>query len=590
MAQKIESDKLFVKDIFKKWYRIPEYQRPYVWGSDQVIEMLDDVYRAHESSPDTQYFLGSMVLKKSDKHEGTTKYEEYDLLDGQQRLTTLFLITAVVRDLTPKTNEPRVKTCRDSIFQIANPDDNVPERIRIVFDIRDKVRDFVNEYVKTDGGTLKEEDLNQILKRSDEDISIRNMSSAILTIRSFFNNGNSIDDFFPFLRSNVLMIYVAADELEDAFHLFTVMNNRGVKLRNSDILKAENLAEIKDDVARAKYAKTWENIEEYFAEDFDNFLSHLRTILVRQKAGYNLLKEYEENIYAPKEFDRNTKIYINKPPLLTKGKSTFDFIESYYKHYLALFDEDNYDLTDSFELQNQLKFMQFGLEADYWIAPLLRYYDKYRTDRLLEFIYLLDKKFSSDWIITLNPNYRIENTNNIIKEIENTPDQKTLFASDAFNVQEQDFIRVVTGDIYGRRFARYILLKIDLAYHGHTTKFSPPETISIEHILPQTPKLESQWCNEFTETDREILTNKLGNLILLSRRKNTAQGNLDYSKKRDKYFKGNIELFSNSVRVFQDYQIWNKENLRKNHKDMLVKLLGLYDIRLSDKKIDKLVP
>lgn len=589
MAQKIESDKLFVKDIFKKWYRIPEYQRPYVWGSDQVIEMLDDVYRAHESNPATQYFLGSMVLKKSDKHDGTTKYEEYDLLDGQQRLTTLFLITAVVRDLTPESNESRVKTCHDSIFQMANPDDNVPERIRIVFDIRDKVRDFVNEYVKTDGGTLKEEDFKQILKRSDEDISIRNMSNAILTIHSFFNNGNSIDDFFPFLRSNVLMIYVAAEELEDAFHLFTVMNNRGVKLRNSDILKAENLAKIADDVARTKYAKKWESIEEYFAEDFDNFLSHLRTILVKQKAGYNLLKEYEEKIYAPKEFDRNVETYINKPPLLTKGKSTFDFIESYYKHYLALFEEDHYGLTDSFELHNQLKLMQFGLEADYWIAPLLRYYSKYRTDRILEFIYLLDKKFSSDWIIALSPTYRIENINTIIKEIENTPDQTTLFASDAFNVQKQDFVRVVTGDIYGRRFARYILLKLDLACLGHTTKFSPPETVSIEHILPQNPKLESQWCNEFTEQDREILTNKLGNLILLSRRKNTAQSNLDYSKKREKYFKGNVELFSNSIRIFQEYQTWNKADLKKNNKDMLKKLLKLYDIRLSDEEIDTVV-
>ena len=43
MAQKIESDKLLVKDIFSKWFRIPEYQRPYVWGEDQVIELLDDV-------------------------------------------------------------------------------------------------------------------------------------------------------------------------------------------------------------------------------------------------------------------------------------------------------------------------------------------------------------------------------------------------------------------------------------------------------------------------------------------------------------------------------------------------------------------
>ncbi|MFH1897460.1 MAG: DUF262 domain-containing HNH endonuclease family protein [Candidatus Desantisbacteria bacterium] len=589
MTQEIESDKLFVKDVFQKWYRIPEYQRPYVWGADQVIELLDDVYRARQSNPESQYFLGSMVLKKSDKQDGATKYVEYDLLDGQQRLTTLFLITAVVRDLTPKSNAARIKTCVETIYQMANPDDNIPERSRIVFDIRDKVRDFVDTYIKSDAGTQKVDELKQLSQKSDEDISIRNMANAILTIQGFFQNGNSLDEFFPFLRSNVLMIYVAAEELEDAFHLFIVMNSRGIKLRNSDILKVENLAKVADATARTKYAKTWESIEEYFSEDFDNFLSHLRTILVKQKAGYNLLKEYEDNVYAPKEFDRNTKTYTPKPPLLTKGKSTFDFIERYYKHYLDLFDDDNYSLTNSFELYNQLALMRFGFEADYWIAPLLRYYEKYKTSALLKFLYLLDAKFSSDWIIGFSPTDRIEKTNAIIREIETATDQNSLFASPAFKVETQDLLRVLSGGIYGRHYGRYILLKIDLAYHGHTTNFSPPETISIEHILPQTPDSDSQWVSDFTEQDREKWTNRLGNLILLSRRKNTAQSNLDYLKKKEKYFKKNVELFSNSVRIFNTFGTWNLDDLKENHKKTLSKLLVSYNIAISDDDLERVV-
>lgn len=587
MAQKIESDKLFVKDVFQKWFRIPEYQRPYVWGDDQVTELLDDVYRACQSNPESQYFLGSMVLKKSDKQDGATKYEEYDLLDGQQRLTTLFLISAVVRDLTPKSNEIRIKTCRDTIFQMANPDDNIPERNRIIFDIRDKVRDFVDTYIKCDAGTQRIDELKQLSQKSDEDISIRNMANAILTIQRFFQNGNSLEEFFPYFRSNVLMIYVAAEELEDAFHLFTVMNNRGIKLRNSDILKAENLSKIPDVTARTKYAKAWESIEEYFAEGFDNFLSHLRTILVKQKAGYNLLKEYEENVYAPKEFDRNTKTYTSKQPLLTKGKSTFEFIERYYKHYLGLFEDDNYSLTNSFELFNQLVLMRFGFEADYWIAPFLRYYEKNKTSELLKFLYLLDAKFSSDWIIGLSPTKRIENTNAIIKEIETAIDQKSLFTSSVFKVETQELLRVLSGGIYGRGYGRYVLLKIDLAYHGHTTKFFPPETISIEHILPQTPDAGSLWVSDFTEEDREKWTNRLGNLILLSRRKNTAQSNLEYLQKKEKYFKKNVELFSNSVRIFNTFSTWNLDDLKKNHKETLVKLLSAYGITISDEDLKR---
>lgn len=582
MAQKIDSDKLFVKDVFQKWYRIPEYQRPFVWGSDQVIELLDDVYRARQSNPDSQYFLGSMVLKKSNKEDGDTKYEEYDLLDGQQRLTTLFLITAVVRDLTPESKESRIRTCRETIYQMANPDDNIPERSRIVFDIREKVREFVDTYIKTYGGTQKVADLRSFSQKSDEDISIRNMANAILTIQEFFQNGNSIDEFFPYLRSNVLMIYVAAEELEDAFHLFTVMNNRGIKLRNSDILKAENLAKVADAATRTKYAKTWEIIEEYFAEDFDNFLSHLRTVLVKQKAGYNLLKEYEDNIYAPKEFDRNTKTYTSKPPLLTRGKATFDFVERYYKHYLSLFEDENYTLTNSYELNNQLVLMRLGFEADYWIAPLLRYYDKYKTNDLLKFLYLLDKKFSSDWIIGLSPTKRIENTNSIIKEIESASDRNSLFSSSIFNVEPQEIVRILSGGIYGRRYGRYILLKLDLIRHGHTTRFAPPATISIEHILPQAPSKDSQWVSDFSDQEREKWTNRLGNLILLSRRKNTALGNLDYALKKEKYFGKNVELFSNSIRLFKNFNTWKLDDLKKNHSETLVELLSAYGVTLSE--------
>lgn len=78
MAQKIESDKLLVREVFQRWYRIPEYQRPYIWENDQVLELLDDMYSARQSNPDSEYFLGSLVLKKNKKQEGNTRFEEFD--------------------------------------------------------------------------------------------------------------------------------------------------------------------------------------------------------------------------------------------------------------------------------------------------------------------------------------------------------------------------------------------------------------------------------------------------------------------------------------------------------------------------------
>ncbi len=91
-----------------------------------------------------------------------------------------------------------------------------------------------------------------------------------------------------------------------------------------------------------------------------------------------------------------------------------------------------------------------------------------------------------------------------------------------------------------------------------------PDTISIEHILPQTPDPSSQWCIDFTDDERAEWCNRLGNLTLISRRKNSSQSNRDYDLKKEKYFKGNIETFSNSVRVFQKYSQWKVDDIKSN--------------------------
>ena len=98
MANEIKSDKLYIKDIFARWYRIPEYQRPYVWGKDQVNDLLDDISFAQQNDDKAEYFLGSIVFQT--KKTANEEYQEDDLLDGQQRMTTLFLITAIIRDIT----------------------------------------------------------------------------------------------------------------------------------------------------------------------------------------------------------------------------------------------------------------------------------------------------------------------------------------------------------------------------------------------------------------------------------------------------------------------------------------------------------
>lgn len=575
MATEIKCEKKVIREIFNMWYCIPDYQRAYVWDTDQVRDLLDDTISAYRENKEAQYFLGSMVLKINEKSENNVSYTEYELLDGQQRITTVFLILACMRDML--TDYPQYQnSLAGFVYQAEDAILQQPERMRIIFNIRSDVRDFVNEHIKPLHGTCDSALLKDRMQAKDVNISIRNMANAMLVAHEFLEeNKSEIIGYLSYFLNKVLMIYVATEELQDAFQLFTVLNNRGVKLSSSDILKAENLKELSA-ADRTSWATRWEEMETYFGEDFDKFLSHIRTILVKKKQTTTLLKEFDEFVYSNQEYDRTQKKYVPRTPILRRGRDTFELLYSYYHTYQEVFDTDHSMVTGDYEITNYLKLMETGFGADYWIAPVLDYYRKYRRRGFVAFLKALDRKLSADWITAATPTVRMENVNAILREIEASQDSAALLQSKTFTINKSDFERVINGDIYGRSFAKYLLLKLDLIYRGSSTPMIPQAIASIEHILPRNPSADSQWVKDFSEAEREEWTNKLGNLVLISRRKNTSQGNRDYVEKKEKYFEKNIEMFPNSIRIYQNYPEWKLSDLKKNHSDVVTELLNVY--------------
>lgn len=575
MATEIKCEKKVIREIFNMWYCIPDYQRAYVWDTDQVRDLLDDTISAYRENKEAQYFLGSMVLKINEKSENNVSYTEYELLDGQQRITTVFLILACMRDML--TDYPQYQnSLAGFVYQAEDAILQQPERMRIIFNIRSDVRDFVNEHIKPLHGTCNDALLKEKMQAKDVNISIRNMANAMLVAHEFLEeNKSEIIGYLSYFLNKVLMIYVATEELQDAFQLFTVLNNRGVKLSSSDILKAENLKELSA-ADRTSWATRWEEMETYFGEDFDKFLSHIRTILVKKKQTTTLLKEFDEFVYSNQEYDRTQKKYVPRTPILRRGRDTFELLYSYYHTYQEVFDTDHSVVTGDYEITNYLKLMETGFGADYWIAPVLDYYRKYRRRGFVAFLKALDRKLSTDWITAATPTVRMENVNAILREIEASQDSAALLQSKTFTINKSDFERVINGDIYGRSFAKYLLLKLDLIYRGSSTPMIPQAIASIEHILPRNPSADSQWVKDFSAAEREEWTNKLGNLVLISRRKNTSQGNRDYVEKKEKYFEKNIEMFPNSIRIYQNYPEWKLSDLKKNHSDVVTELLNVY--------------
>ena len=557
MSIKVEEKKIIV--LFRDfWFNIPSYQRPYVWGEDNINELLDDILYAFENDSQDTYFMGALVLQNKEN-------DEYDILDGQQRLTTLALLLVTIRDNIKV--EKTKKVLQDHLFQEDDETADIPSRNRFTFNIRNEVQRFFEEYIIKENGTFNIEKALED-EQFKNNISIKNMVAVVQVIRKRLEeifgeqlsleniSGTSLLEFIKFIRNKLIFAYICSDTREQAFRLFTILNNRGIPLTTADILKSLNLDKVQDEIKRNEYAKKWEELEEQYGDKFDRFLNFIRTIKLKEKARKNLLEEFEEKIYGK---------------VMNYGKESIDYILKTSENYDKLI-----NLTADFnnEYKNLINIMKVGFNSEDWIPPLLYYYEKFNTQGLVEFLKLLDNKFMGDWINKETPTKRLENMNKILKAIEIGENYNDILNNkNLFNFDINNFKNIINGNIFGERYCKYLLLKIEyLSLDSEVAYIGNYKNISIEHVLPQNPKEDSEWRAKFSNEDREEWTNKLGNLILLTKRKNSKLSNLEFKDKKEKYLADKILLFPSVFEVYSNGEDWNIDIL-KTRQNRIVNLL-----------------
>lgn len=555
-AGTIEASKEILQKIFSEnfWFVIPEYQRSYVWQTDNITELVEDLYFAYSNKPESDYFLGSLVLKKFKE----SSFPEYEVLDGQQRLTTFFIIMSVLRDIIP--NQQYKETLQSKIYQAENQLLNIPARTRITYKIRDRVEDFIEQYLVNIEGTLKLSQLQTLVE--SENVSVSNMANAILVLREeFIKLIGDLEDFVKFILNKALFIYVSTENTEDAFRLFTILNNRGIPLTNADILKSQNIGALPNEKDKNKHAKIWEEVEGKHGENFDRFLQFLRTILVQEKARANLLEEFNEKIYRTKS---------QQPSRLKIGKETIELINKYNEIYEDIIELQNFTLSN--EYKNLLTIMKIGLRSEDWIPPLMHYYAKFQTRHLDTFLKKLEYKFTGDWVCGITPTIRLDAMNNILKAIDATDLNRPndlINSTDLFSINLEDFKLQIKGDIYKKQYARHLLLKIEYLLGDNTVHLSNYQYITVEHVLPQNPPDNCQWRRDFTDGSRDYWTNKLANLVLISQKKNSALGNHDFENKKKIYLAKRIDAFhANKIFINQNSK-WTPSLLKQRQEELI---------------------
>lgn len=593
----LDTGKKYIKDIFSPecFYNIPEYQRPYVWGIDQITMLLEDLSQAMESDDKKEYFLGCMIWNTKTIKENGLEYVCQDILDGQQRFITLYLLQGVIRDLS---NDSKLKEkVTERMKQEEDIYDGVPERNRIIFEIRDD-KDFLEEYLLTSKGTTKEEALSEIIKRRGTPTSVRNMASAILIMRDWWQKVQKekgedgfqkyLKKYFAYLSSKVLAIFLATpDNLDDAYNLFTVLNSRGLQLQVSDILRAQNLREIEGDSERKKYARKWSSFEDNIGapfRGFDDFLWSLVYIKMKYRS--------DDNQSLTKGFE-----FMWKRNYIKKGVSTFDMVGTYVDHYEAITD-GRITTKETGELFSNLNFILTSVFGSGYMAPLLHYRELYGDYRIIEFIIKLDNLLTIPWLtgkrssltrifILLRKMEEFKGDSFDNASIQEAADQfldseyleysyddeksnTALDINELFNNLETEKWGAYAGTRVNK--TRYLLLKLDLLLGNFNTRIQfNKKNSSIEHIMPQ-KITNTEWNIGLEDHDNWI--HRLGNLALIDRRKNASLSNRKFSDKKIRY-QGAIETRANTNYIFMRYRQWDIETIKENH-SRVVNLLKEY--------------
>lgn len=523
--------KLFSSDFF---FRIPDYQRPFAWDDKNFNELIDDLCAAQK---DQQYFLGTLVLHKRDDKNN------YDVVDGQQRLTSLLILFSVLRDIVME------KTYKDQlqgkIVQEENKVDGIPEKPRI--DVKDRA--IFRELILTVNGTntsKRVEDLVEPQRRYLQAIGIFKT-----TLSKFIQP--DIEKFIQFVSQKCVIIYLSTSTFDDAFRLFTIVNDRGKQLRRIDILKAQNISPdaVAIEATRDKISKDWETLENDLGEStLESILHLIRMIYIKEKPQEDLFNEFENKIF--------------KKGLLSKGEKFVDEVKAYGELYQKIFiDKDYLPEMDSNALRYRamVHIMDSEFEASEWRACLLFFAKKHNGVRFYEFMLLIEKVYLTDWVRGIRKDERFSTYSVILKSIEMNKNPGDLFKQITFDENEIKKTLLIKN-FYGAGYAKYFLLRLEVLASEHDV-YKEVYAKSIEHIFPQNPKATSKWRTDPDFSEHSNQVNTLGNLILLSKGKNSSASNHEFDVKKEKYLKDRVSDYPRSIQILSEPD-WSIAKIKAN--------------------------
>ncbi len=506
-------EKIFSSDFE---YHIPGYQRPYAWTEEETGILFDDLYEFLQTEQQDNYFLGSIVLIKEENKPRA------DVIDGQQRLTTLSILFSVMADSF------KDQTCKND-FKIylqekGNQFVGLTAKPRVF--LREKDQKFFNEYIQN----VKLDDLMKMDPATLDTEAQKHIQKNCGVLREKFKDSFKTDEdllaFSKFLLTRCYLVSVSTPNQESAFRVFSVMNSRGLDLLPTDIVKSMTIGQLSHDEEQA-YTTKWEELENLTGRDgFNEVFTHTRTIFAKERPKKNLLDEF-------KEFVLKTTL----PKQLID-----DYLVPYTEAYVWL-KNCEYTSTQNAEAINDLLYWLNKTNNYDWMPPAIKFFSEHRneSDYILWFVKKLERLASYLLVTARDVNHRAERYKWILVEMESRPDHSLsnpLVNIELTDWEKQQFMDALSGEIYLMTPQRrnYIIQRLDSFVSDGGATYNT-KLFTIEHVLPQHPAEGSDWMKLWPDArERSYWLNRIANLVPLTRPRNSAAQNYEFDVKKVKYF------------------------------------------------------
>lgn len=555
MPTTIEVNKQSVEELLGsgkyKPFVIPEYQRPYAWTDEQVQTLFEDLWDFTATNGGTErdgtYFLGSIVTYENDNGE-------QEIIDGQQRITSLFLLLRAI--YTKLVSTPKNERTDEANNFIGKIEPSIWRTNKLTGTVDYKNILLTSHVINSEGN----ETLRTILETGIADNNAKdNYSKNYRYFQELFDKHSSenplmIYQFIYALLNQAILLPITADNQDTALTIFSTLNNRGLPLSDADIFKAKIYNHLETEEEKKKFIDRWKDLDEQAIEAKESIqhlfyynMFYLRALEQDNKTTTPGVRKYYtannfKRLYQPKLLD-NLFVILN----LWKVINIRDEIE-------------NELWSKNTKIRQTLDILS-SYPNEFWKYPVVVYYVCYRNKENFETKFGL---FLNKLLMELMTKYLLIPTINAVKpDILNL--NTAIVSSDKpkFNFKEVDKSQLETHIQNPNRNIVRMILKT-LAYKKQDDLL--PIYWEIEHIFPQ--KWQTNYFPNVPEVTIKEKIEHIGNKLPIEKKLNIVAGNGYFGKKKKEYIKSKIAI-TNEIGTL-DIDEWNLDSITKR------------DIRVSD--------